>query len=129
MNIHELIKYQVGQDRFPKAMRPGLKDDITLSATLLERRRIRPSIKYIVTSPSPRRPGRAIVFHTFATNRTAYGAIQDVEPAFAQWFLQTRILPIINPIPFAYFEEAEMLPKEWYDVIVARGIGVFNHAT
>ncbi len=129
MNVHELIKYHVSQEHFPEAMQPSLVDHLTLSARLLEQACVRTAIKYIVTAPAPRRPGRFIVFHTFATNRTAYGTIQDVESAFAEWFLATGILPIINPIPFVYFQEAELLPKDWYSVITTRGIGVYNHAT
>jgi len=70
-----------------------------------------------------------IIFHAFATNRTAYGTIQDLESAFAGWYLQTHILPIINPIPMKYYEEPKMLPKEWYSQISIRGVRIYNHAT
>ena len=65
--------------------------------------------------------------HSFASNRTAYGAIQALESVFADWFLYTRILPIITPIPIKYFSAPEMLPKDIYSVIINRGIKVYEN--
>ncbi|MCI0559019.1 MAG: hypothetical protein MN733_11025 [Nitrososphaera sp.] len=128
MSILQIVKYDALEGVFPERMRPSLQDHLHLSSQLFQRRRVKPTIRFVVTAPPPQRPGISIVFHAFATNRTAFGAIQDLESIFADWFLETRILPIINPIPMKYYGEPEMLPKDWYSSISVRGVKIYSHA-
>ena len=128
MSILEIVKFDARRRIFPPEMKPVLQDNLHLSSDLFTRMQVRPTIRFVLTAPPLRRPGNSIVFYAFATNRTAFGAIQDIESVFAQWFLKTRILPIINPIPMKYYEEPEMLPKEWYTTITKRGVGIYHYA-
>lgn len=42
--------------------------------------------------------GHSVVLHTFAKFRKSFTIIEDLAPALAQVYLQTGILPIINPV-------------------------------
>ncbi len=129
MSILNHVKFDAMQEFFPDGMAPSLRYDLHFSSQLLHKRRIKSTIRFVVTAPPPKRPGKSIVFHAFATNRTAFGVIQDLESIFTVWFLETKILPIINPIPMKYFEEPELLPKVWRTSISQRGVRLYSYAT
>ena len=112
MSVLQIVKYHAGKKVFPEMMKPSLQDHLQLSSQLFMQRYVKPTIRLVVATPRPQRPGRSIVFHAFATNRTAFGTIHDLESILADWFLETRILPIINPIPMQYYQEPKRLPKE-----------------
>ncbi len=128
MGIRELVRFDALQQTFPPGMRPSLQEHLHFSATLFRRRRVKHTIRFVVTAPPVRRLSRSIVFHAFATNRTAFGVIEDLEAVFAEWFLETQTLPIINPIPMRYYEEPQILPKQWYWQIAERGVGIHTYA-
>ena len=128
MSILQIVEYDAFEGVFPQKMRSELKQDLQFSSQLFSQRSIKPTIRLVVTAPPPQRPGRSIVFHAFTTNRTSYGAIEDLESIFAEWFLETRTLPIINPIPMKYFKEPEMLPEDWYLSISKRGVKIYSYA-
>ena len=129
MSISQIVKYDALEGIFPARMQPILQDYLRYSSQLFQQRHVKSTIRLVVTAPPPQRPGKSIVFHAFATNHTAFGAIQDLESIFADWFLETRILPIINPIPMRYYREPEMLPKNWYSSISSRGIRIYSYAS
>jgi hypothetical protein len=128
MSILQIVKFNALEQIFPAGMKPALQDQLHLSSYLFKRRRVRPTIRFVLTAPPLKRPENSMMFHAFATNRTAFGTIHDLEEVFAEWFLETRILPIINPVPMKYYEEPEMLPKEWYIPITKRGVGIYRYA-
>ncbi len=128
MSILQIVKYDAVKEVFPQRIVPSLRDYLQFSSQLFYKRNVKPTIRFVVTAPPPRRPGKSIVFHAFATNRTAFGAIHDLESIFADWFLETRILPIINPIPIKYYVEPKLLPKEWYSSISSYGIRIYSYA-
>ncbi len=128
MSMIEIVKFNARENVFPKGMKPNLRDRLLLSSQLFSKRQVKHTIRFVVTAPPLKRPGKSIVFHAFTTNRTAFGAIQDLESIFADWFLETRILPIINPIPMKYYENPKLLPKNWYRIISTRGVEIYNYA-
>jgi hypothetical protein len=128
MSILQIVKYDALERVFPERMWPILEDRLQFASQLFQQRRVKPTIRFVVSAPPPQRPGKSIVFHAFATNRTAFGAVQDLESLFADWFLETQILPIINPIPMKYYKEPEMLPKDWFSSISIRGVRIYSYA-
>ena len=128
MDIREHIKFSAVEDRFPERMRSVLREQLHWASEVLHERRVSHTIRLVVAAPPPLRPGRSIVFYAFATNRTAFGAIEALERPLAEWYLETGILPIVNPIPMKYFDEPQLLPKQWFRPIVTRGVGIYTHA-
>jgi hypothetical protein len=128
VSISQIVKYDAVDKVFPEKMLPSLRDHLQRSSQLFNQRLVKSTIRFVVTAPPPRRPGKSIVFYAFATNRTAFGTISDLESIFTDWFLETRILPIINPIPIKYFVEPKLLPREWYSSISIRGIRIYSYA-
>jgi len=128
MNILQVVEYDALEGVFPEKMRPSLRDHLHAASQLFQQRYVKSTIRLVVTAPPPQRPGKSIVFHAFATNRTVFGVIQDLEAVFADWFLQTRILPIINPIPMKYYDEPQILPSDWYSSMSSRGIRIYHYA-
>jgi hypothetical protein len=128
MSIIQIVQFDAREQVFPAGMNPALQDHLHFSSNLFELIQVKQTIRFVLAAPPLTRPGNSIVFHAFATNRTAFGAIQDLEKVFAQWFLETHILPIINPIPMKYYHEPEMLPKRWYKPITNRGVGIYHNA-
>ncbi len=129
MNIEQIVKYNAIERTFPENMRLDLQDQLLYSSKLFVSYKIKPSIRLIITAPPLKRSGNSILFHAFATNHTAYGTILDLEPIFTEWFLQTKIMPIINPIPITYFEEPELLPRKLFSYISTRGVKIYSYAT
>lgn len=128
MSVLHIVKYNAKRGTFPAEMEPRLQDYLRLSSDLLTGRHVKQTIRVIVSTPPLRRITRSMVFHAFATNRTVYGTIEDLGPMFADWFQETGILPIINPIPMRYYLEPEMLPKNLYSLISTRGVEIYSYA-
>jgi len=127
MKIQQFVKFSAEEWSFPEEMNVNLQRQLHLSANLFQQRHVKSTIRFVVTAPSLKRPGKSILFHAFATNRTAYGTIHDLRVIFADWFLKTGILPIINPIPIKYYYEAEMLPRPWLVPISKRGVRIYSY--
>jgi len=127
MNLLEQIKFSPADQIFPSGINPVLQDYLHVAYDIFRSRPIKKTIKLVVTAPPLKRFGNSILFHAFASNKTAYGTIEDLEKVFADWFIRTDILPIINPIPFKYIETPQLLPKAWYSPIRNRGVLIYKH--
>ena len=60
-------------------------------------------------------------FYTFSTNRTSYASLKLVEDVFANFYLQTDILPIVNPIHHSYIKNYKDLPRHLVRKFLDRG--------
>jgi hypothetical protein len=60
--------------------------------------------------------------NTFHTHQTPYAAIDALAPPLAEFFMQTEILPVLDPIFSRYKDRLEELSPALYRQFAERGI-------
>ena len=88
------------------------------------------SIEEIVAIVSNRRHSHPTFVHlnTFHRHQTPYAAIDALAHPLAEFFMQTDILPIVDPIFSRYKEELERFSPRLYRAFGERGILIDREA-
>ena len=88
------------------------------------------SIEEIVAIVSNRRHAHPTFVHlnTFHRHQTPYAAIDALAHPLAEFFMQTDILPIVDPIFDRYKDELEQLSPRLYRAFEERGILIDREA-
>jgi hypothetical protein len=63
-----------------------------------------------------------ILINAFHRHRTPYGAVDALAVPLAKYFMQSEILPIINPIFSLYYEKFEAYYPKLNRIFMERGI-------
>lgn len=74
----------------------------------------------------PRRAVESLSFFAFSTSRTAYAALRDLEEVFAEFYLQTGVLPFINPLSKRYYEKPHEMPQSLLKVFARNGALIYG---
>jgi len=110
--LFELVKYQ-RRDEFPFNQHPILSDHFMMLHKSFLQFEKKPQIRGII-SLFPFKPRKTklevLPFYSFSTNKTGYAALKLLEDVFAEFYLKTEILPVINPMHFTYIENYKKLP-------------------
>lgn len=128
MRIREYVRYRNRED-YPMESYPAISDFFyTLSMRVGEVAPSRRVLGIVGLYPFRRsaRPIDTISFVTFSTTRTTYAALKDVEDIFADFYLQSGILPYINPLPQVYFKEPELLPGKVKSILHKQGAYIYG---
>ena len=110
--IFELVKYKL-EEELPFNQHPALSDHFMRLKQSFRQFEDKPQVKGII-SLFPVKPRKikmeVLPFYSFSSNKTGYAALKLLEDVFAEFYLQTEILPVINPMHFTYIKKYKNLP-------------------
>lgn len=128
MGVREYIRFNDPRS-FPFEIHPALSDYfLTLSQRLTDSPPSRRVSGIVGLYPHRNRARQieTVSFITFTTARTAYSALKDVEEVFADFYLQSGILPYINPVPNAHFRHPELMPSRIRSAFMKQGAYIYG---
>lgn len=127
--LFDLVRYK-NRNELPFEQYPALSDYFTILNEAFIQFEVKPQIKGIV-SLYPTRPRKTkmdiLPFYSFSTNRTGYAALKQLENVFAEFYLQTEILPVINPIHASYLDKYKELPLHIVRKFQKRGVILYGN--
>ena len=110
--IFELVKYR-DEDEFPYDQHPDLSDHFMLLKQSFRQLEEKPQVRGIISlfPPESRKTGIEVLpFYSFSSNRTGYAALKLLEEVFAEFYLKTEILPVINTMHCKFIRQYRELP-------------------
>jgi len=131
MSLTQYLKYS-DRTQFPTGSHPATSDYFhTIGNQLNQLNQLnRPKSVVGIVGIFPRTEPRCSIdslsFFAFSGSRTAYAALKDLEGVFADFYLQTGVLPHINPLPQRYFENPKKLSLSLLNVFSRSGALVYG---
>lgn len=128
MSLTRYLKYSE-RDQFPSDSHPVITDYFYCLGNQfikLDHPKNVVGIVGIYPRREPRRPIESLSFFSFSTSRTAYAALRNLEEVFAEFYLQTGVLPYINPLSQRYFEKPKELSQSLLNVFARNGALIYG---
>jgi len=128
MSLIQYLKYS-DRTQFPTESHPAISDYFhTLGNHLYQQNRSKSLVGIVGIYPrkEPRCHIESLSFFAFSGSRTAYAALRDVEDVFADFYLQTGVLPYINPLSQRFFEKPKELSQSLLNVFARNGALVYG---